>query len=168
MNDTGQENAAGSVTGSSSSGLSEEQGRVAADNALGKSKTLNSDWVPHIVYTEPEIAAVGCTALEAHHKGFRAVEGRCDALQLGHSLIQDESAGWFKVVADKPSKRVIGAQIVSPSASEIIPLVLLAMRKGLTVGALAALPCGLSTESRGIREAAKACEKALQGELKGP
>ena len=159
--------AVGSVTGRSYSlNLSEEEGRVAADNALGRERALNPDWIPHTVYTEPEFASVGCRLQDASQKGFHGVEGRCDASQLDRSLLYGDTSALFKVVADRSSKRVIGAQIVSHRASEIIPLVLLAIKKGLTVNALASLACGISTESRGIREAAKACDKALKSRQK--
>lgn len=159
--------AAGSVTGQmSSAGVSAEEGRLAAGNALGKRKELNPDWVPFIVYTDPEIATVGCFAAEAHHKGFHAVEGRCDAGSLDYALIRGEAGGFFKVAADKRSGVLIGAQVVSHRASELISLVLLAMKKGMKVGALASLAGDGSAENQGIREAARACSQALKAQAK--
>ena len=155
--------AVGSVTGRASfNGLSEEEGRVAAENALGKTARLNLDWIPRIVHTSPEIATVGCFARDAHHKGFRAVEGRCDNDELDHAMIGRDDTGFVKIVVDKPSKKVIGGQIVGKRASEFIPLILLAIKKGLTVSSLARLACGTSTQFQGVREAAKACVKALR------
>lgn len=155
--------AVGSVTGRVSfHGLPEEEGKVAAENALGKKARLNKDWISQIIYTCPEIATVGCYARDAHHKGFRAVEGKCYNHDLDCSLINDSEPGFFKIVADKPSKKVIGGQIVSRHASEFIPLILLAVKKGLSVNSLARLSCGVSTQFQGIREAAKACAQALR------
>lgn len=155
--------AVGSVTGRASfNGLSEEEGRVAAENALGGTARLNVDWIPRIVHTNPEIATVGCFARDAHHKGFRAVEGRCDNDRLDHSMMGRDDSGFVKIVADKPSKKIIGGQIVARRASEFIPLILLAIKKGLTIGSLAGLSCGSSTQFQGIREAAKACIQALR------
>ena len=154
--------AVGSVTGRKSfDGLSEEEGRVAAENALGKNKSLNVDWIPQVVYTTPEIASVGCFARDAHHKGFRGVEGRCDLECLDYSALGDDEAGFFKIVADKSSKKVIGGQIVCKQASEFIPLILLAIKKGLTVNSLARLSCGISAQFQGIQQAAKACVRAM-------
>ena len=66
----------GSITGRRSrSGISEEEGKIAADNAMGKNKSINYDWIPFIFFTKPEIASVGCFAEQAHYKGFRGVEG---------------------------------------------------------------------------------------------
>ncbi|GJL78138.1 MAG: dihydrolipoyl dehydrogenase [Nitrospinaceae bacterium] len=155
--------AVGSVTGRASfHGLSEEEGRVAVENALGKKASLNKDWIPRIVYTHPEIATVGCHAQDAHHKGFRAVEGICTNNQLEPSLIRAGDAGLFKIVADKTSRKIIGGQIVSSRASEFIPLILLSIKRGLPVSSLARLSCGISTPLQGIREAARACVQALR------
>ena len=154
--------AIGSVTGRKSfDGLSEEEGRVAAENALGKNKSLNVDWIPQEIYTDPEIATVGCFARDAHHKGFRGIEGRCDLECLDHSILSDEESGFFKIVADKSTKKVIGGQIVCKHASEFIPLILLAIKKGLTVNSLARLSCGVSAQFQGIQQAAKACVRAM-------
>ena len=161
--------AAGSVIGrTASAGLSEEEGRIAADSTLGKTKLHNADWIPFIVHTRPEIATVGCFAEEAHHKGFRAVEGRCEARSLDYALMGEGSSGFFKVAADKKSGMVIGVQLVSPRASELISLVLLAMKKGIKVGALASLAGDGFNEIQGIREAAKACSRALKSQAKAP
>ena len=56
---------------------------------------------------------------------------------------------------------IIGGQIVSPNASHLISLVLLAIKKGMKVGALASLACDQSGEIQGIKEAASACNKVL-------
>jgi dihydrolipoamide dehydrogenase len=156
--------AIGSVTGRESfDGLSEEEGRVAVENALGKDKSLNTDWIPKVIYTDPEIATVGCFSQEAHHKGFRGVEGRCDVESLDSSMLRGDRRGFFKIVADKSSKKIIGGQIVCDRASEFIPLILLAIKKGLTVNSLARLTCGVSTQFQGIQQAAKACLRAMSG-----
>ncbi len=154
--------AIGSVTGRKSfDGLSEEEGRIAAENALGKNKSLNVDWIPQVIYTDPEFATVGCFARDSHHKGFRGIEGRCDIENLDHSIFSDEGTGFFKIVADKSSKKIIGGQIVCKRASEFIPLILLAIKKGLTVNSLARLSSGVSSQSQGIQQAAKACLRAM-------
>ena len=154
--------AVGSVTGRESfDGLSDEEGRVAAENAVGKNKSLNTDWIARVIYTDPEIATVGCFALDSHHKGFRGIEGRCDLESLDHSILRGAGAGFFKIVADKSSKKIIGGQFVCKRASEFIPLILLALKKGLTVNSLAGLPSGFSAQFQGIQQAARACLRAM-------
>ncbi|MBJ78932.1 MAG: hypothetical protein CMH80_04345 [Nitrospinae bacterium] len=157
--------AVGSVTGrKTTTGISEEEGRVAADNAMGKNKAVNSDWTPFLIGTEPEIACVGCFAEEAHHKGFRAVEGKFLWENLDYSLLRDEAGGFCKITADARSGVVLGGQIYSNNASQLISLVLLAMKKGMKVGALASLACDGAGENHGIREAARSCSRALKAQ----
>jgi dihydrolipoamide dehydrogenase len=155
--------AVGSITGRlSRPGISAEEGRIAAGNAMGKNISINSDWVPTMIFIEPEIACVGCFAQEAHHKGFRGVEGKAMLEDLDCSIINNNFDGFFKIVADARSGIVIGGQISSPNASQLILLVLMAIKKGLKVGALAFLASDKSNEIEGIKEAARLCSKALK------
>ena len=155
--------AVGSITGRlSRPGISAEEGRIAAGNVMGKNISINSDWVPTMIFIEPEIACVGCFAQEAHHKGFRGVEGKAMLEDLDFSIINNNFDGFFKIVADARSGIVIGGQISSPNASQLILLVLMAIKKGLKVGALAFLASDKSNEIEGIKEAARLCSKALK------
>ena len=155
--------AVGSITGRLSRPcISKEEGRIAANNAMGKNKSMNADWIPKVIFIEPEIACVGCFAQEAHHKGFRGVEGKVMLEDLDFSSINNNFDGFFKIVADARSGIVIGGQISSPNASQLILLILMAIKKGLKVGALAFLASDKSNEIEGIKEAARLCGKALK------
>ena len=156
--------AVGSITGCiRRSGFSEEEGKIAAENALGKSINVNYDLVPLVVFTDPEIASVGCFADQAHYKGFRGVEGCVQLKNLNFSFFCEKNDGFFKIAADARSGIVIGGQIVSPNASQLISLVVLAIRKGIKVGVLAsALSSDKSGEIEGIREAARLCRNAIR------
>ena len=155
--------AVGSITGRRSRpGISEEEGKIAADNAMGKNKSINYDWIPFVFFTKPEIASVGCFAEQAHYKGFRGVEGCAKSEYLDFSFLGEIKEGFFKIVADARSGVVIGGQLVSPNASQLISLVVLAIKKGMKVGALVSLANGKSEEIEGIREAARLCSKAIK------
>ena len=155
--------AVGSITGRRSrSGISEEEGKIAADNVMGKNKSINYDWIPFIFFTKPEIASVGCFAEQAHYKGFRGVEGCTKSENLDFSFLGEVKEGFFKIVADARSGVVIGGQFVSPNASQLISLIVLAIKKGMKVGALLSLANGKSEEIEGIREAARLCSKAIK------
>ena len=155
--------AVGSITGRRSRpGISEEEGKIAADNAMGKNKSINYDWIPFVFFTKPEIASVGCFAEQAHYKGFRGVEGCTKSENLDFSFLGEVKEGFFKIVADARSGVVIGGQFVSPNASQLISLIVLAIKKGMKVGALLSLANGKSEEIEGIREAARLCSKAIK------
>ena len=126
--------AVGSITGRRSRpGISEEEGKIAADNAMGKNKSINYDWIPFVFFTKPEIASVGCFAEQAHYKGFRGVEGCANSKYLDFSFLGEIKEGFFKIVADARSGVVIGGQFVSPNASQLISLIVLAIKKGMKV-----------------------------------
>ncbi len=159
--------AVGSVIGRKTrSGISEEEGKVSADNAMGKNKSMNYDLIPQVCFTRPEIATVGCYSDQAHHKGFRGVEGCVQSEKLDFSFLGDFKEGIFKIVADARSGIVIGGQIVSPNASQLISLVVLAIKKGMKVGALLSLASDKSSETEGIKEAARLCSNAIKTNIK--
>ncbi len=153
--------AVGSVTGRPSSEcLAEEEGRVAAGNAMGKNRLLNPDWIPIIVYSDKIMATVGCCESMAHHKGFRGIGGRFELRNTDDNA--NATPELFKIVADRQSGKIIGGQIVSQYAAEVLPIVLLGIKKGLTIGSLAILSMGESSGFYGLREAVRDCMKALK------
>ena len=157
--------AAGSVTGRKPCpDVSEAEGRVAGGNAVGAGKSLDRDQIPFRVLTTPEIASVGCLASEAHYKGYRALEGRADLQTLDHALIHGEDEGFFKIVADRESKKIIGAQFLGPQASELLVPVLLAMKKGNSVSVLTQISPGWGAGIEGVQEAARACIRGRSGQ----
>jgi len=129
---------------------------------MGKNKSINYDLIPFVFFTKPEIASVGCFAEQAHYKGFRGVEGCTKSENLDFSFLGEVKEGFFKIVADARSGVVIGGQFVSPNASQLISLIVLAIKKGMKVGALLSLANGKSEEIEGIREAARLCSKAIK------
>ena len=159
--------AAGSVTGRKTRlSISEEEGKVAADNAMGKNKSINYDLIPFTVFAKPEVASVGCFAEKAHFKGFRGIEGSVQSKNLDFSFLSSKNEGFFKVVADARSGMVIGGQIVSPNASQLISLITLAIKRGMKIGALVSLVSDKSGEIEGIRESARQCSSGIKLNIK--
>ena len=124
--------AVGSVTGRSRSlQISKEEGRVAGVNAAGGSESVDQDQIPFCLKTQPEIASIGCLSGNAHYKGYRAVVGRYDSSGVEGS--NNHADGFCKIVADRESKRVIGAQILGDHASESVTQLQPNIREGVTV-----------------------------------
>ncbi|MCF8720713.1 FAD-dependent oxidoreductase [Nitrospina gracilis] len=155
--------AAGSVTGHERSPeRSVEEGRAAVQNALGKERVLDKDALPFRLHAVPPIAAVGCRVEDAHHKGFlKPMEGRYDGLPLNAEEVPGQGGGFCKLLADRESRKVIGAQILGQGAPEMLTVVTLAIQRGMTVKALAQLLPGFGDASTGILEAARACLRGL-------
>lgn len=135
---------------------------VAVDNAAGlPSRTVDYKALPMAVFTEPEFASVGLTQEEAVAKGMKVQVGVFPLQASGRALTIDAADGMIKVMADE-SDRVIGAHIVAPGASDMIPVLTMAVAKGMTLEELDSIIYIHPTLSEAIGEAAlKAKNKAL-------
>jgi len=130
------------------------EGRVAAMNAMGADVTMDYSIMPMCVYSFPEAASVGLTAEAAGQKGIAAVSGRSYFAGLGRAQAYGETDGFIKIVAEKESGRIIGAQILGYNASEMIGIISVAIKGRLTAKDLAQTVQPHPTFSEGIQEAA--------------
>ena len=78
------------------------------------------------------------------------------------SLFDDVGLEMFKIVADKRSKLVVGVQMISSQVDELIPIILLLIKKGITVANLANSFAYEGTRFQGLCDAAKTCLKAMK------
>lgn len=103
------------------------QGRVAAENALGREASLNRRVVPRCVYTLPEVASVGMTEEEAKNAGYELKIGRFPFAANGKATAMGERNGLIKVIADKKYGEILGVHIFGPHATDLIGEAILAM-----------------------------------------
>jgi dihydrolipoamide dehydrogenase len=89
---------------------------------------MDFEKVPRCVYTFPEIASVGLTEEEAVRRGNTVKVGRFPLAANGLATVLGERAGLMKVVSGAKYGQVLGVHILAPSASELIPEAVLAMR----------------------------------------
>jgi dihydrolipoamide dehydrogenase len=108
------------------------EGIIAAENAAGGSGEMEYKALPMAVFTEPELASVGLTEDEAKAAGLQVQVGLFSLQANGRALTLENPDGMVKIVASRED-RIIGAHILAPFASEMIPEMTLALRKGLTV-----------------------------------
>lgn len=111
-----------------------KEGAIVAMNALkGEKRTINYDWVPHAVFTNPQVASVGLTEAEAVRRGHAC---DCRVITMGRvpkALTVGDTRGVLKMVADAKTRRVLGVHIVSPIAADMVHAAAYAIRGGLTV-----------------------------------
>lgn len=129
------------------------EGVVAAENAAGGVRAMDYRALPMAVFTEPEFASVGLTEEEA-----RAADGQVQAgifsLQAnGRALTLESPEGTVKLIASADD-RVIGAHILAPFASEMIPEITLAVRKGMKIQDISSTVHIHPTVSESLAEAA--------------
>ncbi len=135
---------------------------VAVENAAGLSRTVDHTALPASVYTEPEFATVGLTQEEAAARGLRVKSGVFPLQASGRAMTMDATDGLVKVLADEADDRVIGAHVVAPGASDLMPVLTMAVAKRMTLEELDSIVYIHPTLSEMIGEAAlKADNRAL-------
>ena len=108
------------------------EGMIAAENAAGGSAEMKYQALPMAVFTEPELASVGLTEDEAKAAGLQVQIGLFSLQANGRAVTLESPEGMVKIIAAQDD-RVVGAHILAPFASEMIPEMTLAVGKGLTV-----------------------------------
>src|SRR6266852_4431121 len=131
--------AAGDVTGVALfTHVAMYQGRVVADNILGRQRAASYDGIPRVVFADPEIAAVGLTVEQAQRRGIdtaAAQTGLADAIARPWTYERDPR-GTLGLLADRGRGVLIGAWAVAPLASEWIHQAALAIRARIPISVL--------------------------------
>jgi mercuric reductase len=96
--------------------------------------------VPEVVFTDPQVAAVGLTAAQANKLGFQVDNRTLSLDNVPRALANFDTRGFIKLVAAHASGRLLGAQALAPEGGEIIQTAALAVRHRLTVRDLAEQP----------------------------
>jgi len=109
------------------------EAKVAAEAIAGKPSEVDYKAIPAVVFCDPEIASVGINEREAKEQGLDYIVGRFPFAANGRALSVNAGEGYVKLIADKETKLVLGAQIVGPEASNIIAEVGLAIEMGATL-----------------------------------
>ena len=134
---------------------------VAVENASGLDKKIDYTALPMAVFTEPEFASVGLTTEEAAERGLKVQSGVFPLQASGRAMTMDALDGMVKVIADE-ADRVVGAHILAPGASDMIPELTLAISKGMKLEDVASLIYIHPSLSEAVGEAAlKAKNEAL-------
>jgi pyruvate/2-oxoglutarate dehydrogenase complex dihydrolipoamide dehydrogenase (E3) component len=115
------------------------EGRLAAHNALeGDHIVADERIVPQTVFTTPEVARVGRTHREAEASGVRCHVATHDMRGASIGRATGEDDGYLKLVFDAIHERLLGVQMVSYAAAELIQTAAMAIGSGLTAKVLAA------------------------------
>ncbi len=133
-----------------------KEGIVAAEVAAGLPSEAMWKTVPDAIFTDPEIASAGLTESMARASGLDVISTRFPFAALGRALTAGETDGFVKVVWDKVSKRVVGVQVIGPSASDMISEAALAIEMGATIDDIALTIHPHPTFPEALMEAAEA------------
>jgi dihydrolipoamide dehydrogenase len=106
------------------------EAKVAAEAIAGLPSVVDYKAIPAVVFSDPEIASVGYSETEAKAKGIEVVTGKFPYAANGRANSLNAGQGFVKLVAEKETKTLLGAQIVGPEASNLIAEVALAIEMG--------------------------------------
>ena len=106
------------------------EAKVAAEVIAGMKSTFEPLTIPSVAYTDPEVAWMGLTEIEAKAQGIEYEKGAFPWAASGRALGIDRDEGVTKILFDKETKRILGAGIVGPNAGELIAEAVLALEMG--------------------------------------
>ena len=135
----------------------EEEGIAVAEIIAGQAGHVNFQVIPSVVYTDPEVAAVGKTENELKEEGIQIKVGKFSFMGNGRAKTVFSSNGFVKIIADSNNDRILGAHIIGPAAGDLIHEVCMAMEFGASTEDLARTCHAHPTFSEAVREAALAC-----------
>lgn len=133
-----------------------EEGVMVAERIAGQKPLVNYDIIPSVIYTHPEVAAVGRTEEQVKADGDAYNVGVFPFLAIGRAVASDQAEGMVKMIADAKTDRVLGCHIVGPNAADLVQQVALAMEFGTTAEDIGMTVFSHPTFSEAVKEAALA------------
>jgi len=134
----------------------EEEGVFVAESIAGEKPHINYNLIPGIVYTWPEVAAVGKTEEQLKEEGVAYKSGSFPMRALGRSRASGDIDGVVKVLADQATDEVLGVHIVAARAADIIMEAVTAMEFRASAEDIARICHGHPTYTEALKEAALA------------
>ena len=132
----------------------EAQGVVAAETMAGAdTMPVEYDFIPRATYCQPQIASFGYTEAQAKEKGYDVKVAKFPFSANGKAMGLGEPVGFVKVVADATHNEIIGAHLIGPDVTELLPALTLAQKWDLTADEVARNVFAHPTLSEAVKEA---------------
>ena len=135
-----------------------EEGVMVAERIHGKAAQLNYDVIPSIIYTHPEVAAVGKTEQDLKAEGIDYKVGSFPFAAIGRAMASGETDGMVKILSDADSDQILGAHVVGPSAADLVQQIVIAIEMAASTEDLQLMVFGHPTMSEAVHEAALAVD----------
>jgi len=129
------------------------EAEIAVENALGEDKKMDYTAIPACIFTHPEIGSVGLNEKRAKEKGLEIKTGKFPLVACGRAQAENETEGFVKVVVEKTSGKILGAQILGHRATDLIAELTLAIKMRATTQNIIDTIHAHPTLSEPIREA---------------
>ncbi|CAO3351293.1 dihydrolipoyl dehydrogenase [Azospirillum palustre] len=136
----------------------EEEGVALAEQLAGQKSHVNHDLVPGVVYTWPEVAAVGKTEEQLKAAGVAYKSGKFPFTANGRARAGGNTDGFVKILSDAATDQVLGVHMIGPNVSEMIGELVLAMEFSASAEDVARTCHAHPTLSEAVKEAALAVD----------
>jgi len=135
-------------------------GAAASQNALADGdERLDFTALPQIVFTSPAIAQAGITEADARERGLNVVTTVLPLDAVPRALVNGDTRGLFKLIAETGSRRLLGASVLATGAPDVIQSAVLAITHGMKVGELGGTWAPYLTMAEGLKLAAQTFER---------
>ena len=135
-----------------------EEGVMVAERIHGKAAQLNYNVIPSIIYTHPEVAAVGKTEQDLKAEGVDYKAGSFPFAAVGRAMASGETEGLVKILSDADSDQILGAHVVGPSAAALVQQIVIAIEMAASTEDLQLMGFGHPTMSEAVHAAALAVD----------
>ena len=137
----------------------EEEGIAVAEIIAGQAGHVNYDVIPGVIYTSPEVAAVGKTEEQLKNEKISYKIGKFPFLANSRAKVNNETDGFVKILADSSTDKILGVHIIGPHSGDMIAEMALAMEFGASAEDIARTCHAHPTHTEAIKEAALAVDK---------
>jgi len=135
------------------------QGIICAENIAGvETITLDYEMMPRATYCQPQVASFGLTEEQARERGYEVNIGRFPFQANGKALGLGEGSGWVKLISDARYGELLGAHLIGPEVTELLPELTIAQMMELTPSEIARNVHAHPTLSEALMEAAHGAE----------
>jgi mycothione reductase len=119
--------------------VANHEARIVQHNLLHQDEQIEADhrFVPHAVFSSPQVASVGLTEQEARERGPKYVTSKQDYAGIAYGWAMEDTTGFAKLLADPDTGLLLGAHIIGPQASTVIQPLIQAMSFGLDAHSMA-------------------------------
>jgi dihydrolipoamide dehydrogenase len=131
------------------------QGEVAASNLCGEPAVYDNTAIPRAIYTTPELACVGLTRAQAEKAGFTVKSHKSFLLASGRAVTQEQTDGYYELISDAQTGKLLGGIFVGANATELIHVVSVALAAQMTLAQLCEVIFAHPTLAESIGEATR-------------
>jgi dihydrolipoamide dehydrogenase len=134
-------------------------GIICAENIAGVETTrLNYEMMPRATYCQPQIASFGLTEAQAKERGYAVKVGRFPFQANGKALGLGDYTGWVKLITEAQYGEILGAHMIGPEVTELLPELTIAQMMELTTTEIARNVHAHPTLTEALMEAAHGAE----------